>query len=144
MLKFVTGESEVAFLGAVVRRTAGALGHPDVDFYGDTELLDWLSRAHPTPHVLLTAFLEAHWRWFKIHAEIDRRGLAGELDAATSAKLRKAFNGTVVAMRRWEFTGPKGEVSVTPGMRISPSVYNNQGDIDRLLEALAYRLRKML
>ena len=56
---------------------------------------------------------------------------------ATSAKLRKAFKETVVAMRRWEFTGPKGEVTVIPGMRISPSVYNNEADIDRLLEALA-------
>jgi selenocysteine lyase/cysteine desulfurase len=57
--------------------------------------------------------------------------------AATSAKLRKAFGSTVVAMRRWEFTGPKGEVSVIPGMRVSPSVYNNRADVDRLLEALA-------
>ncbi len=57
--------------------------------------------------------------------------------AATSAKLRKAFGGTVVAMRRWEFTGPKGDVSVIPGMRVSPSVYNNDADIDRLLAALA-------
>ena len=57
--------------------------------------------------------------------------------AATAAKLKKAFGTTVVALRRWEFTGPKGEVSVIPGMRISPSVYNHQGDIDRLLEALS-------
>ncbi|MGH9720067.1 MAG: aminotransferase class V-fold PLP-dependent enzyme [Bryobacteraceae bacterium] len=57
--------------------------------------------------------------------------------AATGAKLKKAFGSTVVAMRRWEFTGPKGEVRIVPGMRISPSVYNNQGDVDRLLEALS-------
>jgi selenocysteine lyase/cysteine desulfurase len=55
----------------------------------------------------------------------------------TAAKLKKTFGGTVVAMRRWEFTEPSGEVRIVPGMRISPSVYNTQADIDRLLEGLA-------
>lgn len=55
----------------------------------------------------------------------------------TAAKLKKAFDGTVIAMRRWESTEPNGEVRIVPGMRISPSVYNNQADVDRLLEALA-------
>ena len=55
----------------------------------------------------------------------------------TAAKLRKIFNGTVVALRRWEFTSDAGEVSIVRGMRISPSVYNNQEDIDLLLNALS-------
>ena len=56
---------------------------------------------------------------------------------AAAAKLKKAFPDTVVALRKWEFTGPSGEVKIIPGMRISPSVYNSQADVDRLLEALS-------
>jgi selenocysteine lyase/cysteine desulfurase len=56
--------------------------------------------------------------------------------AAAAAKLKKAFGATVVALRRWEFTAPDGSVTLLPGMRVSPSVYNNHADIDRLLEAL--------
>ncbi|MBI3693955.1 MAG: aminotransferase class V-fold PLP-dependent enzyme [Acidobacteria bacterium] len=55
----------------------------------------------------------------------------------TAAKLDKAFGEAVIAMRRWEFTSDQGEVRIVKGMRISPSVYNNQGDVDRLLEALS-------
>ena len=54
-----------------------------------------------------------------------------------TAKLDKAFGTTVVAFRRWEFTEPSGEAGVVSGMRISPSVYNNQADVDRLLNALS-------
>lgn len=55
----------------------------------------------------------------------------------TMDKLGKAFGTTVIAFRRWEFTEPSGEVGIVGGMRISPSVYNNQDDIDRLLNALS-------
>jgi selenocysteine lyase/cysteine desulfurase len=55
----------------------------------------------------------------------------------TMTKLDKAFGRTVVAFRRWEFTEPSGEVSIISGMRISPSVYNNQTDVDKLLNALS-------
>lgn len=55
----------------------------------------------------------------------------------TGQKLRKIFGRTVIALRNWEFTDASGKASLLPGMRISPSVYNNQADIDRLLEALS-------
>jgi selenocysteine lyase/cysteine desulfurase len=57
--------------------------------------------------------------------------------AGMNAKLKKAFGHSVVAPRRWEFTRPSGEAYVIEGVRISPSIYNNENDINRLLEALA-------
>ena len=54
----------------------------------------------------------------------------------TVAKVNKAFGETVIAFRRWEFTR-NGKVEIVTGMRISPSVYNNDADIDRLLNALS-------
>jgi len=55
----------------------------------------------------------------------------------TRAKLDKAFGYFVVALKRWEFTHPSGDAHVIEGIRIGPSVYNNDEDIDRLLNALA-------
>ncbi|MCW5979026.1 MAG: aminotransferase class V-fold PLP-dependent enzyme [Bryobacteraceae bacterium] len=55
----------------------------------------------------------------------------------TAKKLQRAFGETPIAMRRWEFTPQDGEVRIVQGMRISPSVYNTQQDLDRLLEALS-------
>lgn len=55
----------------------------------------------------------------------------------TRAKLDKAFGYFVVALKRWEFTDPSGEARVIEGVRIGPSIYNNEDDLDRLLNALA-------
>ena len=55
----------------------------------------------------------------------------------TRAKLDKAFGYMVIARKRWEFTYPSGDTHVIHGIRVGPSVYNNEEDIDRLLEALS-------
>jgi selenocysteine lyase/cysteine desulfurase len=55
----------------------------------------------------------------------------------TVAKVQKAFGETVIAFRRWEVTDDRGKVEIVTGMRISPSVYNNDSDVDRLLNALS-------
>lgn len=55
----------------------------------------------------------------------------------TAQKLRTAFGETPIAMRRWEFTDGSEQVRIVQGMRISPSVYNNHQDIDRLFNALS-------
>lgn len=57
--------------------------------------------------------------------------------AETRAKLDKAFGYFVVALKRWEFTHPSGDAHVIEGIRIGPSVYNNDEDVDRLLTALS-------
>jgi selenocysteine lyase/cysteine desulfurase len=53
------------------------------------------------------------------------------------AKLDKAFGYFVIALKRWEFTHPSGEAHLIEGVRIGPSIYNNDEDLDRLLNALA-------
>ena len=55
----------------------------------------------------------------------------------TRAKLDKAFGYFVVALKRWEFTHPSGETHLIKGVRIGPSIYNNDADLDRFLNALA-------
>ncbi len=53
------------------------------------------------------------------------------------AKLDKAFGYFVIALKRWEFTHPSGDTRVIKGVRIGPSIYNNDDDLDQLLNALA-------
>jgi selenocysteine lyase/cysteine desulfurase len=55
----------------------------------------------------------------------------------TIAKVKKAYGESPIAFRRWEFTDDGGRVELVTGMRISPSVYNNDADLDRLLNALS-------
>lgn len=55
----------------------------------------------------------------------------------TVAKINQAFGGETIAFRHFEVTDAAGKVDIIPAMRISPSVYNTQADIDRLLNALA-------
>jgi selenocysteine lyase/cysteine desulfurase len=57
--------------------------------------------------------------------------------AKTAAKVNRAFGSQVIAFRRWEFTEEGGEARIVTGMRISPSVYNDQNDVDQLLNALS-------
>ncbi len=57
--------------------------------------------------------------------------------AATADKLERAFADPAVALKRWEFTHPTDEPYILEGMRIGPSLFNNDHDVDRLLAALA-------
>lgn len=55
---------------------------------------------------------------------------------ATQAKLERAFGQQVVSFREWYLTNERGEREMVKGMRLGISVYNNQADIDRFLNAL--------
>jgi selenocysteine lyase/cysteine desulfurase len=56
---------------------------------------------------------------------------------ATRAKLDKAFGEHVVSLSRWRRTNDKGETEIVKGIRIAVSVYNNDEDINQLLNALS-------
>ncbi len=55
---------------------------------------------------------------------------------STRAKLDKAFGEHVVSLSRWGKANDKGETEIVNGIRIAVSVYNNDEDIDQLLNAL--------
>jgi selenocysteine lyase/cysteine desulfurase len=55
----------------------------------------------------------------------------------TRAKLDKAFGEQVVSLSRWQKTNDMGETERVSGIRIAVSVYNNDEDIDRFLNALS-------
>ena len=54
----------------------------------------------------------------------------------TKAKLDKAFGEQVLSFRNWYFKNDKGEREHVRGIRIVVSMYNNDKDVDLLLEAL--------
>lgn len=56
---------------------------------------------------------------------------------ATRAKLERAFGHQVLSFRTWYWTTPDGEREAVEGIRFGVSVYNNDEDIDRLIEALS-------
>lgn len=55
----------------------------------------------------------------------------------TQAKLERAFGHQVLSFREWYWTNPDGQREMVKGIRFGVSVYNNDEDIDRLIEALA-------
>jgi selenocysteine lyase/cysteine desulfurase len=55
---------------------------------------------------------------------------------AVEEKLKKAFPQPVVSMGHWEKTDDKGHTETVNGIRIGVSVYNNDADIDKFLNAL--------
>jgi selenocysteine lyase/cysteine desulfurase len=52
-------------------------------------------------------------------------------------KLDKAFGQQVVSAGHWEKTDDKGQKETVTGIRIGVSVYNNDADIDKFLNALS-------
>jgi len=61
--------------------------------------------------------------------------MASDLEG-TVTRLKKAFGIEPVTASRWEFTRESGEVYEVAGLRISPAIYNDMNDVDRLLNAL--------
>jgi selenocysteine lyase/cysteine desulfurase len=59
-----------------------------------------------------------------------------DLDAVQK-KLDKAFGQQVVSVGHWEKTDDKGKTESVNGIRIGVSVYNNDADIDKFLNALS-------
>lgn len=54
----------------------------------------------------------------------------------TQAKLARAFAHPVVSFREWYWSNEEGERVMVKGMRLGVSVYNNDEDIDKFLNAL--------
>lgn len=55
---------------------------------------------------------------------------------ATKAKLDRAFGHQVVSFREWYRMNERGEREMVRGIRLGISVYNNQDDIDKFLNAV--------
>jgi len=54
----------------------------------------------------------------------------------TRTRLDNAFGHQVVSFRTWYWTNDKGEREMVKGVRLGVSVYNNDDDIDKFLNAL--------
>lgn len=55
----------------------------------------------------------------------------------TQARLERAFGHQVISFREWYQTNAAGQREMVKGIRLGVSVYNNQEDIDKFLNALA-------
>ncbi len=76
----------------VVRMSAARIGILNTDWCPAPELLQAIHRARPDVGAYILAYYGAYDAWFQVHVDIERRGLAGNLDPLTHIRLTEAIS----------------------------------------------------
>lgn len=76
----------------VVRVAATRIGIANTDWRPAPELLQAIHAAQPDVGARILAYCNAYDAWFQVHLDIERRGVAGNLDPLTHIRLTEAID----------------------------------------------------